>query len=287
MREFIDLHVHSTFSDGTLTPEKLIQAADEIKLAAIALTDHDTVAGIGDFLREAKLHPELEAIAGVELSTRFGAREMHIVGLFLDPESVELNAFLSAAREERMLRNEAIKAKLASLNYPVSWDEIAPDRRDCASVGRPHFAAALMKKFQFPDKQSVFDKLLKNGAPAYVPRKLPEPAAAIAAIHGAGGIAVWAHPVYRNRNERAWARRVMKRFAGLGLDAVEGYYSMFSATETAMITELAALNHLALSGGSDYHGKNSPQIELGVGAGGLRVPVALLDALKAKRPAVC
>ena len=137
-----------------------------------------------------------------------------------------------------------------------------------------------MENYGFPTMQSVFDKLLKRGCPAYVQRTLPDPVRAFEAIHAAGGVAVWAHPVYRERNERAWARRVMKRFAPLGLDAVEGYYSLFGPHETELVTELAAAYRLALSGGSDYHGLNSPNLRIGVGAGGLRVPESLLAPLK-------
>ncbi len=280
----IDLHTHSNRSDGSCTPAELIALAAEAGLAAVALTDHDTTAGIPEFLEAARSYPELEAIAGVELSTAFGAREMHIVGLYLDPDAPTLKTFLAAQREARTNRNELIRLKLNTLGYPLRLDDPAFSAvSDAASIGRPHFARALMNNYGFPSLQSVFEKLLKRGAPAFVPRKLPDPVQAIEAVHAAGGIAVWAHPVYRERNERAFARRILKRFQPLGLDAVEGYYSLFGPGETKMITELAELYGLALSGGSDFHGKNSPGIALGSGAGKLRVPAALLAPLRAAR----
>lgn len=282
---FIDLHVHSNSSDGSDEPAEIVKIAADSGLAAVALTDHDTVGGIPAFLDAARNYPELEAIPGVEISTMFGNRELHIVGLFLDHTNSELCSFLEDMRKNREIRNEAIRRKLNSLGYPLTWDHPAlAAAGDTASIGRPHFARALMEDYGFPTLQSVFDKLLKRGCPAYVQRTLPDPTRVINAIHAAGGVSVWAHPVYRERNERAWARRVMKRFAPLGLDAVEGYYSLFGPGETQMMTELAQLYKLALSGGSDYHGRNSPNIAIGSGAGKLRVPAELLGPLKARIP---
>ncbi len=276
MERFIDLHTHSNCSDGSCTPSELVQLAAAANLAAVALTDHDTVTGIPEFLEAAKVHPELTAVAGVELSTLFGNRELHIVGLEIDHNNPELLDFLAEMRQRRQERNEAIRLKLNSLGYPVTWDDPAfADVTDNSSVGRPHFARALMEKYGFASLQAVFDKLLKRGCPAYVPRELPDPARAINIIHAAGGVAVWAHPVYRERNERAWCKRIMKRFAPLGLDAVEAYYSMFGPGETALVKELAELYGLSLSGGSDFHGANSPNIQIGTGAGGLRIPQEL------------
>ncbi len=281
---YIDLHVHSRSSDGSETPTRIVEMAAAVNLAAVALTDHDTVDGVPEFLEAAERFPQLEAIPGVEISTMFGNRELHIVGLYIDHTNPVLCEFLEEMRKNRSIRNEAIRIKLNSLGYPLTWDCPAlAAAGDSASVGRPHFARALMEKFNFPSLQSVFDKLLKRGCPAYVQRTLPDPVRAFEAIHAAGGITVWAHPVYRERNEHAWARRVMKRFSALGLDAVEGYYSLFGPGETEMVTQLADRFELAVSGGSDYHGDNSPNIDLGAGAGRLRVPEELLEELKKRR----
>lgn len=277
----IDLHTHSTASDGSCAPEELPHLAAETGLAAVALTDHDTVAGIPAFLKAGKKFPSLETIPGVELAAMYGSRELHIVGLFIDPESPALEAYLVKQREMRRRRNEDIREKLNILGYPTSWGDAAFSGRDPSTVGRPHFARHLLQ-YGFSDSQQVFDRLLGHSRPAYVPRKLPVYQEAISAIHDSGGVAVWAHPIYRERNEAAWLRRVAKHLAAAGLDAIEGYYSMFSPVETALVTEVAANNHLALSGGSDFHGENSPKISLGSGMGGLRVPASLLPGLKAK-----
>ena len=277
----IDLHAHSNASDGGCSPEELAELGASIGLTALAVTDHDTVGGVAGFLERAKRFPGMAAVPGVELSTVFGARELHIVGLFIDPESPELLTFLEEMRRIRQERNERIFRRLDSLGYRISWEDPAfQSTGDTASLGRPHFARALMERYGFPSLQAVFDKLLKFGAPAYVPRRLPDPVRAIDAIHHAGGVAIWAHPVYRQRNERAWARRIMKRFAPLGLDGVEGYYSMFGPPETALVTELAAEYGLLLSGGSDFHGANQPEIRLGAGMGKLCVPDGLFAPLR-------
>ena len=277
----IDLHTHSTASDGSYAPGDIPRIASEQGLAAVALTDHDTVAGIPEFLAAGEKYPLVELIPGVELAALYGSRELHIVGLFIDHASAALADYLCRQREMRRRRNEEIRARLNILGYPTNWGDEAFADRDPSTVGRPHFAKHLLK-FGFTDTRQVFDRLLGHSRPAYVARKLPVAKEAIDAIHASGGVAVWAHPVYRERNEAAWLRRVAKHLAHAGLDGIEGYYSMFSPVETALVTEIAGINNLALSGGSDYHGENSPDISMGSGMGGLRVPAELLSGLKAK-----
>ena len=280
----IDLHVHSTASDGSVPPEQIPALVAAAGLRAVALTDHDTVAGVPAFLASASAFPGLEAVPGVELSTLYCSREMHFVGLFIDPDSPDLAAFLASQQRERRERAERMRRKLVSLGYPLTAGDLeAAGGGECP--GRPHFARALVMRHGFASVPAVFDRLLKRGAAAFVPRQLPPPALAIAAIHAAGGVAVWAHPVYRQRNERAWAKRIMRKFAPppVSLDAVEGYYSLFGPGETALITELAAANGLVLSGGSDFHGENTPNLAIGTGAGKLRVPDELLEGLKRRR----
>ncbi|MCQ2379074.1 MAG: PHP domain-containing protein [Victivallaceae bacterium] len=254
----IDLHTHSRASDGTTPPEMLPALAAGAGLHAVALTDHDTTTGIAAFCDAAKEFPSLTAISGVEISTEYAAKEIHLVGLFIDPENKTLFDFLARQRVERIRRNEMIFRKLASLGYPVP--ENAPEFSrfsDASSLGRPHFAAALCRLYDFSDMQEVFRKLLGHGRPAYVRRKLPDPAEAIAAIHASGGVAVWAHPVYRQRNEWALVRRFCKKFVPKGLDALECFYSLFGPPETEMLTSIAHDFGIARSGGSDFHGENS------------------------------
>ena len=280
----IDLHTHSTASDGSTPPGELPALAAAAGLTAIALTDHDTIGGIAEFLEAGKAFPELETIPGVELSCQYCSREMHIVGLFLDPENEEFLEYLDRQKAERMERAERIRTRLTSLGYPVSWEDLRLAGAG-ESPGRPHFARVLVEKYGFSDLQAVFQKLLKRGAGAYVPRQLPPPNEAIQAIHAAGGVAVWAHPVYREKNERAWVRRILRKFAPelVGLDGIEAYYSLFGPGETALVTEIAGVYNVALSGGSDFHGENTPNLQIGAGAGKLRVPDELLPLLKMRK----
>lgn len=281
----IDLHVHSTASDGSFSPSEIVALAAKNQLAAVALTDHDTTDGIAEFLESASKFPELEAIPGVELSTRYGARELHIVGLFIDPEAPLLKEYLAREQARRFKRNRDMKVKLSLIGYPLDDDEpafIAAGGME-GNLGRPHFAQALMEKYHFPDLRTVFEKLLGNNKSAYIPRESSSPREAIEAIHSAGGLAVWAHPIYRDRNERAYVRRVARKLGALGLDAMEGYYSLFGPPETLLVKETAQQFNLVISGGSDFHGDRSPNIELGCGAGKLCVPSELLAALKERR----
>lgn len=278
---YIDLHTHSTASDGTDAPARILELAAAKGLKAVALTDHDTVAGLAEFIAAGAAHPEIEAVPGVEISCSYSCREIHLVGLFLDRTSPELESFLEQRREDRVRRNAAMLEKLHSLGFDLAWDEPEFTVADRGSLGRPHIARALMRKYGFSSMAAVFEKLLGHSRPAFVQRRLPSPAQAIEAIHAARGIAVWAHPIYRDRNERAWLRRGMRRFVEWGLDAVEGYYSLFGPGETALVGELAATYGAALSGGSDYHGENST-VALGTGVGGLRVPESLLSELKCR-----
>lgn len=283
MREkMIDLHTHSTASDGGDPPGILIQNAAAKNLSAIALTDHDTVSGLAEFLQEGK-KTNVRTIPGVEISSRGENRELHIVGLFIDHETPSLLAFLEKMRESRKKRNEEMLIRLNVIGYPLTWEELEEEAKG-ESIGRPHFAQALIKKGYFKDAREVFEQCLKRGKRAYVPRNLPAPAEAIKAIHEAGGLAVWAHPVSHNSggSGRSHVRRCLKHLVQEGLDGIEVYYSQFTEAQHLMVKELAGEYSLLASGGSDYHGKNIPDIALGTGMGNLAVPDEILALLEAR-----
>ncbi len=284
----IDLHTHSCYSDGTSTPAELLKAAAGIGLKAVALTDHDTVAGVKEFLAEAEKYPGLEAVPGIELACRYCTREIHVLGLYIDPDDPEFFEFIEKMRLERVQRSEAIRLKLKTLGFPLD-DEDFEDFGRINSFGRPHFAAALLRRYpdKFKDWDDVFSKLLKNGAAAFVPRVLPMLDEVIRRIHGASGVAVWAHPVYRSRNERSFVRRILKRFVPEGLDGVEAYYSLYSPAETEMLSAFAEEFSLVRSGGSDFHGEMRGGIQLGFGGGKLSVPDSLLDEIKKRKQLLC
>ena len=283
----VDLHVHSSASDGTVMPAELPAMAAAAGLSALALTDHDTVDGLEKFLARQQEFPDVELIGGVELSSSCGARELHIVGLFIDHKNRQLLDFLQCMKAERIARAEAMISKLRTLNYQVSWDDLAEAGMTGDVPGRPHFAQVLVKKYNFPDTKSVFDRLLKRGCGGFVPRQLPPPEDVIKIIKAAGGTAVWAHPFSSRSNENNFISRTIRTLQDHGLDAIEAYYSEYTDTKTATALRMAKEYHLAVSGGSDFHGSIHPDIQLGCGRGNLHVPDSVLsELLETRRPKV-
>jgi len=280
--KYIDLHTHSNASDGSCTPSELFNLASECGLAAVALTDHDTVGGIPEFLKAAEKSSSCEAVPGVEISVDLAGNEVHIVGLFIDYQCQSLLKLLTEIRVNRDSRNSVIIGKLQTMGYDITIKEVN-DIAGGDSVGRPHFAKILIDKGYFSEPQAVFERCLKRGASAYCPRKLPSPEEAIREIHNAGGLAFWAHAVYRLKNERYFVRRTIKKLLTSGLDGVEAYYSTFSPVQQKMMIEFAAEYNLLRSGGSDFHGSNQPSISIGIGTdGNLRVPAEILAEIKEK-----
>ncbi len=280
----IDFHTHSIASDGSDTPSELLALALEKKLSAIALTDHDTLSGLPDFLSGAQ-GKNIVAVPGLEISSSLYNKEIHILGLFIDPSSRKLQDFLVQTRLNRNVRNSQILEKLNIMGYQITLGELDEFARG-ESVGRPHLARLLVKKGYFETIQDAFDHCLKRGARAYSPRVLVPPEESIRVIHEAGGLAFWAHPVYRSTGgERSFVRRYLRRLVSLGLDGIEAFYSLFSVSQHTMIMEMAKEFNILVSGGSDYHGLNQPSIQLGTGCGSLEVPDSVLETLLARRAA--
>ena len=275
----IDLHIHSTASDGTETPSRLIEMAKETGLSAIALTDHDTVSGVAEFM-EAGQGSGVKVIPGVEISTWDRSKEIHIVGLFIDPAYPPLVEFLESMREERSLRNRLIIHRLQTLGYKITEDEVAVVAGG-ESIGRPHIAQVLVEKGHFECVQDVFDALLKRGKRGYIARSLKRPAAVCSLIHEAGGVAIWAHPVSgQHSGERAYVKKMLKGLIPAGLDGLETLYTTFNRNQTALLEELADANNLLRSGGSDFHGTTRPFTKLGTGGGCLSVPDSYLEMIE-------
>jgi 3',5'-nucleoside bisphosphate phosphatase len=275
----IDLHTHSTASDGTLTPRELALLAAECGLNAVALTDHDTVAGVNEFINGTGWEGSTRLIPGVEVSSILNKRELHMVGLFIDITNRRLLDLLGKISRDREQRNLIIIKKLCTMGYEISYDEVCAEAGGDI-VGRPHFAGVLMRKYDFSTRQDVFDVCLKRGTPGYAPRVLPHPEQVIETVHAAGGCVVWSHPIYRDKGERSFMRRVLKELVPLGLDAVEAYYSNFSPAQERIVLDMVAEFGIAVSGGSDFHGDNIPEIKLGTGYGELNVPDELLEELE-------
>ena len=278
----IDFHTHSSASDGSDSPAALVRAARQAGLSAIALTDHDTISGLPEFLRAAE-GSGLTAVPGVELSSNLYDREIHILGLFVDPLSPELNAFLEDMRTRRNIRNKQMIEKLNILGYQITLEELQATAGG-ESVGRPHMAELLVKKGYFATSQEPFNSLLNSrGGRAYMPREKLPPGDCINAIHAAGGLAFWAHPVSPDRSERTKVRQFLKVLVPLGLDGLEAYYSNFKASQTAMLNEMAQEFGILRTGGTDYHGeKKHYGSKLGIGKGDLCVPDDLLPPMLEK-----
>ena len=280
MPGLIDLHTHSIASDGSETPEAIIRCAREKGLRGVALTDHDTISGLKEFMAAAK-NEGIIGIPGVEISSTMFNKELHIVGLFIDPESPELLELLGRMRNGRETRNREIVMKLAAAGFDVTYEELLQEAGG-ESIGRPHIGALLLKKGYFKTMQDVFEQCLKRGCRCYVSRALPDSAEAIRTIHAAKGLAIWAHPVSGQSGERSYARKMLRKLVEAGLDGVEVNYSMFSEHQTQMMNELADDAGILKSGGSDFHGKNQPAVDLGTGGGNLAVPFEYLERMQEK-----
>lgn len=279
----IDLHVHSTASDGSLTPGELVQRATQSGLTAIALTDHDTVSGLQEF-REAGGAASPQTIPGVEIGACWYGGSLHILGLFIDAENRLLRRLLDRIRAARQDRNHRIVAALCRLGFEVDWRAIQAFAGG-ETIGRPHIAQALTAAGCCTDVRQAFDRLLGKGQPAYCQRWLPQPAAAIRVIHRAGGLAVWAHPFGLSRRPPAKVRQIARHLQRHGLDAMETHYSLYDEWTGRKARGIAAELGLLETGGSDFHGITTPGIGLGTGAGALEVPDALVAALEARAAA--
>lgn len=275
----IDLHIHSTFSDGSDTPGQLAAMAHAKGLTALALTDHDTMAGVPDFIEACRTEC-VQGIAGVEISAEYPFGTMHMLGYLIDPAHAELSQALGALRGGREDRNRLILKKLNDLKLVLTWEEVAAFA-DEDVVGRPHFAQALLARGYVRTKEEAFDRYLGKGKPAYVDRLRLTPEESIRVIRAAGGVAVLAHPftIQRSAGE---LRKLVATLVESGLGGIEGYYSEYTYEQQSEYQQFARDFNLIMTGGSDYHGAFNPDIALGRGFGNLKVPDELLTPLYAR-----
>lgn len=276
---YVDLHVHTTFSDGSLTPAEVVWLAVDVGLAAIAVTDHDGVDGNAEAYAEGA-QQGLEVIPGVEISCDFTPTNVHIVGLFIDPTNAELTEALVDVREYRKRRNPKILAKLAELGIYLELEEVAA-KAGGRTLGRPHIAEVMVDKGYVASFQEAFDRYLAHNKPAYVGRRRISAEEGIALIHGAGGLAFLAHPGVYALPPRILENMVYK-LARAGLDGVEVKYSDHLPTDSAFLGRIVDEYDLLASGGTDFHGAAKPGVELGIGRGDLRVPYEFVARMKAR-----
>lgn len=249
-----DLHTHTTASDGVLTPRQLIGLAWNIGLKVIAITDHDTVSGLPEGLAAGK-ECGLEVIPGVELSTEWEDREIHILGYFIDWHHEILRSFLAQMRQDRWKRLSKMVARLRYLGYDISEEEVKEEARGEA-VGRPHVADVLVKKGYFPDRKTAFLELLERGRKGYVPRRKVEPGEAVEVILKCGGVPVLAHPGFSR------ADGLIPHLVNLGLWGIEVYHPSHDQEAVERYLQMARRHNLLITGGSDFH---SPQGEYQLG----------------------
>ncbi|MBI5667599.1 MAG: PHP domain-containing protein [Chloroflexi bacterium] len=245
----VDLHLHTTASDGQLAPSALVRLAQAQRLDVIAITDHDTTAGLAEAEQAAGGLPVI--ILGIELSAEDARLDVHVLGYFFDAQDEAFQAVLARFRDDRERRGQKIVVKLAELGLPVAWERVLA-LANGGAVGRPHVARALVEAGYVESVKEAFDRFLYTGGPAYVPRERLTPEGAIDLIHGAGGAAVLAHPGLLPD----YAVMVV-RLVSAGLDGVEVAHPKNSETVRANLRALAGHYGLVMTGGSDYHGPES------------------------------
>jgi predicted metal-dependent phosphoesterase TrpH len=277
---YVDLHCHSTASDGTLPPREVARLAKDSNLCAFALTDHDTVAGCAEAGDEAtKLG--VDFLPGIEISAEFPhPGTMHILGYGIDPESPHLKHLTETLLAGRDNRNPRIVAKLNEMGVAVTMEEWENEAKG-AVLGRPQLAAILLRKGYVSSIKQAFDKYIGQGAPAYFDKEWLTPKQALERIGASGGVAVLAHPIQLRTENDAQLDRVVKDLVDLGLAGLEIIHSDHDAAWVEKVTRLADKYKLLKTGGSDFHGTNKKDIQLGV-ANGRRIPRELFDALAAR-----
>ena len=274
----IDLHSHSIYSDGTNTPAELVQMAVKRGLTALALTDHDTVSGVVPLL-EAARGTSVEAVPGIELSAECSRGTMHILGYFIDHTCPELLEKIEQVQQGRHERNLEILKKLNKLGYILTWDEVE-EQAGKDVIGRPHFAKALIKRGHLKSFKSAFELLLAKGRPAYADRYHYTGSECIDLIRKAGGVSVLAHPATIHLPDDQ-LKGVLMGLKKNGLNGIEVFCSAYKASHVKKYSDLAGELDLIRSGGTDFHGKNTPDLQLGIGFGQLRVTDEVLEHLKA------
>ncbi len=278
--DMVDLHVHSSASDGVRRPREVVRHAADLGLKALALTDHDTVAGVAEAEAAGK-ELGVEVIPGVEISAEFEDGACHLCGYWIDPAEPHLAKVLATAQGGRDRRNREILGRLNDLGVALTMDEVVGQAGEEGTVTRAHFARAMLERGLVKSWDEAFDRYLARGAPAFVYRKRVGPEEAIVAIHHAGGLAVLAHPRQLNRS-LAHTEETIARLAEAGLDGVETQSPDHSPTLGRHYHEIAERHGLLETGGTDWHGRADSQIRLGTGTGRVSVRYDVVEAMKVR-----
>ncbi len=279
--KYIDLHVHSTASDGSFPPAEVVRQAKAGGLTAMALTDHDTVDGLAEAVAAGD-REGVEVIPGVEISAQCPGGTMHILGLFVDYHNGRLDERLAVLKQARIDRNPQIIKKLNDLNIPITMARVE-EISGGGQVGRPHIARALMEAGYVTSIQQAFDIFLRKGGKAYVSKYRFPPSEALTMIREAKGIPVLAHPFTLGLGSAFALKNMLVELKGQGLAGIEVFYSEHTPEQEALYLKLARELDLLVTGGSDYHGLNKPEITLGSMASQKKLTYKLVEALQAWR----
>ena len=279
----VDLHVHSNCSDGTYPVKELLDYAIQKGLAAFALTDHDTVDGLDELLDYAKKLESQgitvpEVIPGIEFSTEYHGKDVHIVGLYIDYHNERFARKVQEFADGRIVRNQKMCRLLQEAGIDITYEKLLEAFPDCV-ITRAHYARYLLEHGYTKCMQEAFDRYIGDHAPCFVPREKVTPTEVIQLILEANGIPVLAHPILYHLSD-ANLEQLVKECKEAGLIGIGAIYSTYNAAEERQIRKLAEKYHLLPSGGSDFHGSNKPGVDLGTGYGKLVIPEAILTDLK-------
>jgi predicted metal-dependent phosphoesterase TrpH len=278
---WVDLHVHSTASDGSLSPLKIIERAKEIGLRAVAITDHDTIEGSAEALGYPPL-PSLEILSGIEISAHVPSGTMHILGYLLRLDDSSLRQTLKRVQEARANRNIKIVERLQELGVPIQYHELTAVSGG-GQIGRPHIAQVLVHKGAARSVNEAFKRFLRKGGVAYVSRYRLLPGEAIQMILRAGGVPVLSHPFTLDVKDEGDLEDLLVDLKGVGLKGMEVYYPEHGPERTTQYERLARRHGLVMTGGTDFHGEAKPRVQMGIGRGDLRIPYQLVEKLKEAR----
>ena len=278
--KLIDLHIHTRASDGTLSPEDTVAYAAKRHLAAIAITDHDTAHGAALGVKFSEKYG-VEVVPGIEISAEYRGYGIHILGYFIDPAAPSLGRVLDWINTDRERRNSEIAELMRRDGLYVTLEGLRARYPETDAIGRPHFAACLVEHGLAASVREGFDRYLNRGCRYYRARRFLPLGEAFAAISGAGGKAVFAHPL-QYRMDDAALTELTRRLTDCGAVGMECLYSGYTADESAYLEGLARRFGLCVTGGSDFHGFRKPDIDMGTGTGDLRVPYELLEILRAR-----
>ena len=278
--KIVDLHAHTTESDGSFTPEELILEAKRVGLSAIAITDHDSISGIK---KAAPIAAEcdIELIPGVELSTDYNGKEVHVVGLFIDIENKYFLRKIKEFKENRDNRNAIMVENLQKEGFSITMEDLMAENPDCV-ITRANIARFLYEHGMIPTIQTAFEKYIGDNCKCYVNRFKITPMDGVRLIKEAGGTAILAHPLLYHMSD-ATLQKMVDEMNEAGLDGIEAIYCTYTPSEERQMKKFAQENHLLISGGSDFHGTTKPNLNLGTGYGKLYIPYEVLENIKAAR----